>query len=57
MGILSANKCPMMTPFRSWLPIDTIPHVEMSPEERAPLIAKMQLLDGDDQLATTMYQA
>jgi hypothetical protein len=46
MGLSSANKCLMMTPFRSGLPIDTIPHVEMSPEERAPLIAKMQCWMG-----------
>jgi len=25
MGLSSANKCPMMTPFRSGFPIDTIP--------------------------------
>jgi len=42
MGLSSANKCPMMTPFRSGLPVDTIPHVDITPEDRAPLIAKMQ---------------
>jgi hypothetical protein len=42
MGLSSANKSPLMTPFRSGLPIDTIPSVEMSPDDRAPLIAKMQ---------------
>jgi len=31
-----------MTPFRSGLPIDAIPHVEMSLEDCAPLISKMQ---------------
>jgi hypothetical protein len=36
------NKTPLMTPFRSGLPIDAIPHLDMSPEDRAPLIAKMQ---------------
>jgi hypothetical protein len=42
MGLSSANKCPMMTSFLSGLPVDAIPHVDMTPEERAPLIAKMQ---------------
>ncbi len=42
MGLSSANKSPLMTPFRSGLPVDTIPHIEMTHEERAPLIAKMQ---------------
>jgi hypothetical protein len=42
LGLSSANKNPLMTPFRSGLPIDAIPKVDMSPEERAPLIAKMQ---------------
>jgi hypothetical protein len=42
MGLSSANKCPMMTPFYSGFPIDAIPHVDMTPEEHAPLIAKMQ---------------
>jgi len=31
-----------MTPFRSGFPVDAIPHVDMSPEDRVPLIAKMQ---------------
>jgi hypothetical protein len=42
MGLSNANKTPLMTPFRSGLPVDTIPHVDMSPEARAPLISKMQ---------------
>jgi hypothetical protein len=42
MGLSAANISPQMTPFRSGFPIDTIPHVDMSPEARAPLIAKMQ---------------
>jgi len=42
MGLTNSNKAPLMTPYRSGLPIDTIPHVEMSAEERAPLVAKMQ---------------
>jgi hypothetical protein len=46
MGLMSANKCPLMTPFRSGLPIDAIPHVGMTPEERAPLITKMQCWMG-----------
>jgi len=54
MGLTSANKSPMMTPFHSSLPIDAIPHVEMTPEEQAPLKSKMQL-DGYAQLAPTVY--
>lgn len=42
MGLSNANKSPLMTPFRSGLPIDTIPSIDMSAEERAPLTAKMQ---------------
>jgi hypothetical protein len=42
LGLSSANKNPLMTPFQSGLPINTIPKVDMSPAERAPLIAKMQ---------------
>jgi hypothetical protein len=42
MGLSSANKSPLMTPFRSGLPVDAIHHVDMTPAERAPLIAKMQ---------------
>jgi len=42
MGLSSATKCPLMTPFWSALPVDAIPHEEMSLEDRAPLIAKMQ---------------
>lgn len=42
MGLSNANKSPLMTPFRSGLPVDTIPHVDMSPESRAPQTAKMQ---------------
>jgi hypothetical protein len=41
-GFKLDNKSPLMTPFRSGFPIDTIPSIEMSPEDRAPLIAKMQ---------------
>jgi hypothetical protein len=43
MGLSHADKSPLMTPFHSGLPIDTIPLVEMSPEERAPLRAKCNL--------------
>jgi hypothetical protein len=42
MGLTTANKNPLMTPFRSGLPVDTIPSEDMSPETRAPLITKMQ---------------
>jgi hypothetical protein len=42
MGLSSANKNPLMTPFRSGLPVDAIPTIDMSPEARAPLVAKMQ---------------
>jgi hypothetical protein len=30
MGLSNANKSPMMTPFHSGLPVDTIPHVDVS---------------------------
>jgi hypothetical protein len=46
MGLSSSNKNPLMTPFRSGLPTDTIPHVVMSAEDRAPLIAQMQSWPG-----------
>ena len=42
MGLLNANTCPLMTPFRSGFRVDTIPAVDMSDTDRAPLIAKMQ---------------
>jgi hypothetical protein len=42
MGLTNANKSPLMTPFRSGLPVDTIPAVDMTPEAWAPLTAKMQ---------------
>jgi hypothetical protein len=46
MGLTSANKCPLMTPFHSGLPGDAIPHEDMTPEERACLIAKRQCWMG-----------
>jgi hypothetical protein len=42
LGLSQANINPLMTPFRSGFPIDTIPVVDMSPESRAPLVGKMQ---------------
>ncbi len=42
MGLSNANRSPLMTPFRSGFPIDTIPSIDMSPDDRAPLTAKMQ---------------
>ena len=42
LGLNNANTCRLMTPFRFGSPVDTIPHVEMSEDERAPLVAKMQ---------------
>jgi hypothetical protein len=42
MGLSTATKCPLMMSFRSGLPVDTIPHIDMSPEDHASLIAKMQ---------------
>ncbi len=42
MVLSNTNKTPLMTPFRSGLPVDTIPSIDMSPEDRAPLTAKMQ---------------
>ncbi len=38
MGLSTANKSPLMTPYRSSFPIDTIPEISMSDEDRAPLI-------------------
>ena len=45
MGLSSANKCPMMTPFRSGFPIDTIPHLDITPD------CENAVLDGNDKLA------
>jgi hypothetical protein len=45
-GLSAANKSPLMTPFRSGLSIDAIPHIEMSPEACASLISKMQCWMG-----------
>jgi hypothetical protein len=42
MGLSNANKSPLMTPYRSGFPVDTIPHLSMTSEDRAPLVAKMQ---------------
>ncbi len=42
MGLTNANKSPLMTPYGSGFLIETIPHIEMSPEDHAPLVAKMQ---------------
>ena len=42
LGLSQANVSPLMTPFRSGLPVDTIPHVDMTVEARAVLIGKMQ---------------
>jgi hypothetical protein len=46
LGQSNANSSPLMTPFRSGLPVDAIPFVEMSLTDRAPLIAKMQCWMG-----------
>lgn len=48
MGIFTANKTPLVTPFRSGLPVDTISSIDMSPEDRAPLTVKMQSWLGFD---------
>jgi hypothetical protein len=37
---------PMMTFFWSSLPVDAIPHINMSPDDHAPLIAEMQTWMG-----------
>jgi len=42
MGLSQADKSPLMTPFHSGFPVDTIPLVDMSSEDCAPLTAKMQ---------------
>jgi hypothetical protein len=42
LGLSTANKSPLMTPYQSSFPIDSIPHVDMSPEARAPFISKVQ---------------
>jgi len=42
LGLHQANTSPLMTPFRSGFPVDTIPHADMSLEARAILISKMQ---------------
>jgi hypothetical protein len=55
MGLSHVNKSPLMTPFCSGLPIDTIAMIEMLREDKAPLIDKMQLFAWYDQLATNVY--
>lgn len=35
MELSNANKFPLMTPYCSSLPVDTIPSIDMSPEDRA----------------------
>jgi hypothetical protein len=42
MGLSQANKSPLMTPYRSGLPVGTIPSIDMSSEDHAKLTAKMQ---------------
>jgi len=42
MGLSGANKNLLMTPFWSGLPVDAIPEIDMTSEDRAPLITKMQ---------------
>ena len=42
LGLTHANTCPAMTPFRSGLPVDAIPHIELSDTDRAPIIDKMR---------------
>jgi hypothetical protein len=40
LGLTHANTCPMMTPFRSGFPLDTIPHIDLSDTDRAPIVDK-----------------
>jgi hypothetical protein len=42
LGLTHANTCPTMTPFRSGLPVDAIPTVDLSDTDRAPIIDKMR---------------
>jgi hypothetical protein len=42
MGLTAANKSPLMTPYCSGLPVDTIPFIEMSPKNCTTLTTKMQ---------------
>ncbi len=42
LGLSQANVSPLMTPFRSGLPVDAIPKVELTSEARTLVIAKMQ---------------
>ena len=46
MGLQKHNVSPMMTPFRTGLPVDTIPNVTMLDADRLTLIAKMRSLLG-----------
>jgi hypothetical protein len=41
LGLTHDNICPTMTPFCLDLPIDTIPHIDLSDQDRAPIINKM----------------
>jgi hypothetical protein len=46
-----------MTPFRSGLPVDAIPHVEWSVEDCVPLISKIQCWMGMLNWPSTMYMS
>lgn len=46
IGLSQANKSPLMTSFRSGLPINAIPHFDTLPDVQAPLISKMQCWMG-----------
>jgi hypothetical protein len=46
MGLLDAVTSPTMTPYRSGLPVDCIPPVDMSDTERAPLLKQYRRFLG-----------
>ena len=46
MGLTEAVVCPKMTPFRSGLPIDAIPEIDMSVNDSAPLLSQYRTWVG-----------
>ena len=46
LGLTSANTNTHCSPYRAGFPIDTIPHVDMTAEERAPIITRVRSLLG-----------
>jgi len=41
LALTHTNSCPTMTPFRSSLPVDAIPQLDLSDKDRAPIVDEM----------------